>query len=501
MKTKFKLLAVMTMAFGLFSCNNDDALDNPTDGPGILGNAETYATIRIAMPGGDALGMRAVSRANENGPETGDGEEQGTEQENNVTSVTLYFFPSPNNDGTVATGNCLGILPITTLSKATSETAVIYEAKKVKVGIEGTNLMAYAVVNGAVPGVNAGTPLATFLRKTMKTADATTVNNMLMTSRNPGKVTLDESSTESNPAQLAVSVERTAAKIIYSPTNGDVFEIKSTADNTTKVGTASLTGYKLVNLRNDAYYFRKVGNASGTVETDKNGGGDQNGTNFVIDPYFTQKTVDAAAAADFTTTWFGDDKVYASNPTDYKTIPTEANTALGYCMENTMKTEAQLNGYSTGMIFKATYVPEKVTVYDKQTGTVSQETYTAGATIYRYGDELYKTKQDIIDRYSLDTEGQKEIQEYTGDQSKGVTCYYKYWIRHYRNDNDELMGIMEFAIVRNNAYRLSVSKVSGIGEPSDEIDPNTPDESSKMYLDVNVTILPWVVRNNEGIIL
>ena len=166
-----------------------------------------------------------------------------------------------------------------------------------------------------------------------------------------------------------------------------------------------------------------------------------------------------------------------------------------------MKTEAQLNGYTTGMIFKATYVHEKVTVYNKETEAVSQEAYTAGTTIYRYGDELYKTKQDIIDRYGLGAEAQKEIQEYTGDQSKGVTCYYKYWIRHFRNDNEEQMGIMEFAIVRNNAYKLSVSKVSGIGEPSDVIDPENPDETSKMYLDVNVTILPWVVRDNEGIIL
>lgn len=59
------------------------------------------------------------------------------------------------------------------------------------------------------------------------------------------------------------------------------------------------------------------------------------------------------------------------------------------------------------------------------------------------------------------------------------------------------MGIMEFAIVRNNVYKLTVESVSKLGDPTDEIDPDNPDETSKMYLKVNVTILPWVVRNNS----
>lgn len=95
---------------------------------------------------------------------------------------------------------------------------------------------------------------------------------------------------------------------------------------------------------------------------------------------------------------------------------------------------------------------------------------------------------------------EKLIDTYTGDTKSGATCYYHYWIRHMNNNNPDVMGIMEFAIVRNNAYNLDIAGVTGIGEPTDETDPENPDETGKMYLKVNVTILPWVVRDNSIIL-
>ena len=105
MNMKFKFLAAITMAMGLFSCSNDEGLDNTTPGgQGILGNAETYATIRIAMPGGaDAMG-RALTKAH---PENGDGTELGTDKENSFHDIALYFF-----DGHEKTSTCKGVLTI-----------------------------------------------------------------------------------------------------------------------------------------------------------------------------------------------------------------------------------------------------------------------------------------------------------------------------------------------------------------------------------------------------
>lgn len=82
-------------------------------------------------------------------------------------------------------------------------------------------------------------------------------------------------------------------------------------------------------------------------------------------------------------------------------------------------------------------------------------------------------------------------------------CYYPYWIRHANNDDPKVSGIMEFCIVRNNVYQLAVSGVSGLGmiEPFDDKDDPNEGEDEKYYLQVQLYVRDWVVRDNEGIIL
>ncbi len=86
---------------------------------------------------------------------------------------------------------------------------------------------------------------------------------------------------------------------------------------------------------------------------------------------------------------------------------------------------------------------------------------------------------------------------------KGYFCYYYYWNRHNDNNIPGVMGPMEFAVVRNNVYKISVDRIRRIGHPRrtendpDPQNPETPDEESDVYLDVQVTTLPWVVRRNS----
>lgn len=85
--------------------------------------------------------------------------------------------------------------------------------------------------------------------------------------------------------------------------------------------------------------------------------------------------------------------------------------------------------------------------------------------------------------------------------TKGV-CYYPYWIKHADNNVDTEMGIMEFAIVRNNIYDLAVSSISGLGlSDIDKPKPGDKDEDDKLYLNVRILVKNWVVRSNSGIIL
>lgn len=87
----------------------------------------------------------------------------------------------------------------------------------------------------------------------------------------------------------------------------------------------------------------------------------------------------------------------------------------------------------------------------------------------------------------------------------GGTCYYKFWIRHASNGDPNTMGVMEFAIVRNNVYQLDVTGVSKLGDPLPFTpgidDPNNPDESNKVYINVDIYVKNWVKRSNADIIL
>ena len=76
--------------------------------------------------------------------------------------------------------------------------------------------------------------------------------------------------------------------------------------------------------------------------------------------------------------------------------------------------------------------------------------------------------------------------------NKTVDCYYPYWIRHSNNGKSDEMGIMEFGIVRNNIYKLSVKSLNGFGIT--KLHPDTPDEDDQLYLAVDLYVEEWVLR-------
>lgn len=85
----------------------------------------------------------------------------------------------------------------------------------------------------------------------------------------------------------------------------------------------------------------------------------------------------------------------------------------------------------------------------------------------------------------------------------GYYCYYFYWNRHNDNVNPGIMHPMEFAVVRNNVYKLAVTQIERLGHPvepsndPDPQDPGDPDEDPTVYMKISVEVLPWVVRKND----
>ena len=87
----------------------------------------------------------------------------------------------------------------------------------------------------------------------------------------------------------------------------------------------------------------------------------------------------------------------------------------------------------------------------------------------------------------------------------GGKSYYKYWIKHDPLADNGKMGVMEFAIVRNNVYQLQVNGIKDLGDPlpftPGKDDPNNPDKETEIYILINLYVKNWVVRSNSGIIL
>lgn len=85
----------------------------------------------------------------------------------------------------------------------------------------------------------------------------------------------------------------------------------------------------------------------------------------------------------------------------------------------------------------------------------------------------------------------------------GYYCYYYYWNHHNDNLSNTVLGPMEIAVVRNNVYKLAVTRLNILGHPRiPENDPDTPtpdnpDERGDLYLQVSVKVAPWVVRFNN----
>ena len=65
---------------------------------------------------------------------------------------------------------------------------------------------------------------------------------------------------------------------------------------------------------------------------------------------------------------------------------------------------------------------------------------------------------DINTRDVLFTNSKERLRTYYNGQ-----CYYIWWLRHSNNGDDTTNGIMEYAVVRNNIYKVTVSSVSSIG--------------------------------------
>lgn len=80
------------------------------------------------------------------------------------------------------------------------------------------------------------------------------------------------------------------------------------------------------------------------------------------------------------------------------------------------------------------------------------------------------------------------LQPYGTRTYEDATCYYTWWVRHSNDNDDTKKGIMEYAIVRNNIYKLTVNSIYSLGGP-------VPGEDENIILDVYVN--DWLLLEPE----
>lgn len=70
-----------------------------------------------------------------------------------------------------------------------------------------------------------------------------------------------------------------------------------------------------------------------------------------------------------------------------------------------------------------------------------------------------------------------------------ATCYYTWWVRHSNDEQDNTNGVMEYAIVRNNIYKLTVKSIYSLGG---DIPTDKDDE-----LVIEVRVNDWTLLDPE----
>lgn len=504
----------------LFACSDDPIGDDRTTAQDEAGS---YIRLTLACPGGSAS-----TRANPTGGEAGDGEEPGEAYENRIDDLTLLFYQADAQSNAPAT---TPIQKIFYFDRSQMEGDNRTEPVAIDLPAGDYDLLAITNTGSGLRDRLAGLTLGSvrdYLLTEAWQEDEGAYSRFVMTSdgHTTDRVTLCGNPVD-NPADVTLEVERLAARIDYRA-QASIYDVD---DPLYGRAVASVTGATIINRLSAGSYLLKrvVEPDADEALTDASAvtylgdelpveGGVQR--NYVVDPWSLVKTPGntsrnafnpdapgtgnqpAAALYDaYYTSFDGDADRWEAAVTPGDLIGDWRR--IGYTLENTMSREAQLDAYRTMVVFAARYTPDG---------------YTEGETFYRVRDRLFSSRTEA-EAYAEETNGL--VREY-----RDGICYYVWRVRHSNDDATGEAGIMEYAIVRNNIYRLLVTGFDGLGdevpfppedpdEPTDPEDPEDPDEPDDPdpdepdpepepdpeHIQVTVSVEEWTTLPKEDIYL
>lgn len=508
MKTKQLFFCSLTgLTLLAASCSsNDEALNG---GDGTTSEGKTYAQIAISVANS------ATTRAD--GDNTGD-DVFGTDDEYTVNDLTVVLA----NENDIAMQVITPTLKTATNTDDADKQVRVTEPFTCTPGKYKVYVLAnYKNSQSSLSPIIKG---STDMKMVFGIGDITklyTENNFFMTNVSApeekdivekaiGKEVNDDGTEKTggkNVNLLTVDVERAVSKVTFGNKTADKLSF-NIEEGGNIIATAKLEGVSLINLNNKMYLVK-----DGQTATNKPVTGEWP---YPKDPNYDNTSMDKAyITANFSQT----EASSFSAPSDAKF----------YCPENTMSAFAQLNGQTTGVVYKVNYKPEGkyytelaaengTDSYSKMfekvlalgddvrnadiTKTIFTDADKTDGTFYSYngyvfksmaGARLYKaiaTANPGADAAAVNTaftnKGNEDgIQTYTkGD------CYYTAWIKH--NPGGTTMQQDKYGVVRNFWYELTVNSIKKLGysKPTYK-DPKDPDDKAEASIQVQVNIKKW----------
>lgn len=305
---------------------------------------------------------------------------------------------------------------------------------------------------------------------------------------------------------LTVDVERAVSKVTFT---SDKLSFDIIEGNNT-IATAELVGASLINLNKKMYLVKdeqKATNKPSTVVASVN-----SDWPYPKDPNYDQTSIDIDA------------NFFQKEASVFPAL----NKAKFYCPENTMEASAQLNGQTTGVVYKVKYTPQEgyYTELAAENGTdnyskmfeavlklgtanidhlITKDIFTTAdlkdGTFYSYNGYVFKSKAGarLYKAIATNTDGEattvnaafqspeidKDIQTY----DKGH-CYYTAWIKH--NPDGGYMQQDKYGVVRNFWYELTVNSIKKLGYSKPTYKkPTDPDDKAEASIQVQVNIKKW----------
>ena len=510
MKTKQLFFCSLTgLTLLAASCSsNDEALNG---GDGTTSEGKTYAQIAISVANS------ATTRAD--GDNTGD-DVFGTDDEYTVNDLTVVLA----NENDIAMQVITPELKTATNTDDADKQVRVTEPFTCTPGKYKVYVLAnYKNSQSSLSSIIKG---STDMKMVFGIGDITklyTENNFFMTNVSaPEEKDIVEKATEKevnddgtektggkNVNLLTVDVERAVSKVTFGNKTADKLSF-NIEEGGNIIATAKLEGVSLINLNNKMYLVK-----DGQTATNKPVTGEWP---YPKDPNYDNTSMDKAyITANFSQT----EASSFSAPSDAKF----------YCPENTMSALAQLNGQTTGVVYKVNYKPEgkyytelaaengtdsysqmfekvlalgddvRDAAITKTIFTTAEGTDGTNGTFYSYNGYVFKTKAGArlykaiatnpgADAATVNTafknnESDDDIQTY----AEGY-CYYTAWIKH--NPGGTTMQQDKYGVVRNFWYELTVNSIKKLGysKPTYK-DPKDPDDKAEASIQVQVNIKKW----------